>query len=119
VYLDTCSNDAPQVFRMGWCADYPDGNNWLNDVFHSGSGNNYEKYASPVFDDLVERAAVSTDPAERLALYREAEILICETDVAFIPIYFYTFNQLTKPYVVRTFAAIGGESWKNWDILDH
>jgi hypothetical protein len=26
---------------------------------------------------------------------------------------------LTKPYVVRTFSAIGGESWKNWDILDH
>jgi len=119
VYLDTCSNDAPQVFRMGWCADYPDANNWMNDVFHSGSGNNYEKYANPVFDDIVERAAVSTDPVERLALYRQAEILICDTDVAFIPIYFYTFNQLTRPYVVRTFAAIGGESWKNWDILDH
>jgi oligopeptide transport system substrate-binding protein len=119
VYLATCSNDAPQVFRMGWCADYPDGNNWMNDVFHSGSGNNYEDYSSPVFDDLVERAAVSTDPAERLDLYKQAEILICDTDVAFIPIYFYTFNQLTKPYVVRTFAAIGGESWKNWDILDH
>jgi oligopeptide transport system substrate-binding protein len=118
VYLNTCSTDAPQVFRMGWCADYPDANNWMNDVFHSGSGNNYEKYDSAVFDDLVERAAVSTDPAERLALYREAEVLICETDVAFIPIYFYTFNQLTKPYVVRTFSAIGGESWKNWDILD-
>jgi len=119
VYLNTCATDAPQVFRMGWCADYPDANNFLNDVFHSGSGNNYEKYASAQFDSLVEQAAVSTDPAERLALYREAEVLVCQTDVAFIPIYFYTFNQLTKPYVVRTFASIGGETWKNWDILGH
>ena len=119
VFLNTCSTDAPQVFRMGWCADYPDGNNWLNDVMHSGSGNNYEKYSNATFDGLVERAAVSINPAERLDLYKQAEILICQTDVAFIPIYFYTFNQLTKPYVVRTFSSIGGESWKNWDILPH
>ncbi len=119
VYLNTCSVDAPQVFRMGWCADYPDGNNFMNDVFHSGSGNNYEKYNNPVYDALVEKAAVSTDPAERRDLYKQAEILICETDVAFIPIYFYTYNQLTKPYVVRTFASIGGQTWKDWDILDH
>jgi oligopeptide transport system substrate-binding protein len=119
VYLNTCATDAPQVFRMGWCADYPDGNNWMNDVFHSGSGNNYEKYVNPTYDAIVEQAAVEVDPAKRLDLYKQAEIMICETDVAFIPIYFYTFNQLTKPYVVRTFAAIGGESWKNWDILPH
>jgi len=119
VYLNTCSVDAPQVFRMGWCADYPDGNNFMNDVFHSGSGNNYEKYNNPAYDALVEKAAVSTDPAERRDLYKQAEILICETDVAFIPIYFYTYNQLTKPYVVRTFASIGGQTWKDWDILDH
>jgi ABC-type oligopeptide transport system substrate-binding subunit len=91
----------------------------MNDVFHSGSGNNYEKYNNPAYDALVEKAAVSTDPAERRDLYKQAEILICETDVAFIPIYFYTYNQLTKPYVVRTFASIGGQTWKDWDILDH
>ena len=29
VYLKTVNTDAPQIYRMGWCADYPDENNWV------------------------------------------------------------------------------------------
>jgi oligopeptide transport system substrate-binding protein len=46
VYLKTLLPDAPveekpDVYRLGWCADYPDSNNWLNEVFNSKSGQNY------------------------------------------------------------------------------
>jgi oligopeptide transport system substrate-binding protein len=119
VFLNTCSTDAPQVFRMGWCADYPDANNWIYDVFYSTSGNNYEKYNVPEFDAIALAAQAETDPAKRLDLYTQAETMICERDVAFIPIYFYTQNVLSKPYVVRQYASIGGQTWKNWDILPH
>ena len=33
VYLDTTkSKDTPQIFRMGWCLDYPDANNFDREV---------------------------------------------------------------------------------------
>jgi len=119
VYLATCRENAPQIYRMGWCADYPDANNWVNEVFNSKSGSNYANYNSPDFDALIEQAARESDPAVRFDLYGQAETLMCDTDAAIAPIYFYTIVNLTKPYVVRTFAAIGGEHWQDWDILPH
>ena len=119
VYLATCREDCPQIYRMGWCADYPDANNWVNEVFNSGSGSNYANYNSPDFDALVEQAARESDPAVRLDLYRQAETLMCDTDAGIVPIYFYTMVKLTKPYVVRTYAPLGGEHWEQWDILPH
>jgi oligopeptide transport system substrate-binding protein len=119
VYLQTCREDAPQIYRMGWCADYPDANNWVNEVFHSASGSNYANYNNPAYDALVEQAARETDPDVRLDLYRQAETLLVDTDTAIAPIYFYTIVNLTKPYVVRTFAPLGGEHWEQWDILPH
>jgi len=119
VYLATCREDAPQIYRMGWCADYPDANNWVNEVFNSNSGSNYANYNNPEYDATVEQAARETDPAVRLDLYKQAETLLCETDCAIAPIYFYTTVNLTKPYVVRSFAPLGGEHWEQWDILPH
>jgi oligopeptide transport system substrate-binding protein len=119
VYLQTCREDAPQIYRMGWCADYPDANNWVNEVFHSSSGSNYANYNNPVFDMLVEEAARASDPALREKLYKAAEMVFCDVDAGIAPIYFYTIVNLTKPYVVRTFAPLGGEHWEQWDILPH
>jgi len=119
VYLATCVEDAPQIYRMGWCADYPDANNWVNEVFNSKSGSNYANYNSPDFDAFIEQAARESDPAVRLELYRQAETLMCDTDAGIAPIYFYTMVKLTKPYVVRTYAPLGGEHWEQWDILPH
>ena len=119
VYLATCREDAPQIYRMGWCADYPDANNWVNEVFNSKSGSNYANYINPTYDAIVERAARETDLEVRLALYQIAETLMCDIDAGIVPIYFYTIVNLTKPYVVRTFAPLGGEHWEQWDILPH
>ena len=30
---DYKGKDTPQIFRMGWCLDYPDANNFDRDVF--------------------------------------------------------------------------------------
>jgi ABC-type transport system substrate-binding protein len=32
---------TPHIFRMSWCADYPDANNWLYEVFHPTKGINW------------------------------------------------------------------------------
>jgi len=44
VYLQTLTEDSPQIWRLGWCADYPDENNWTLEVFHPLKGANRTKW---------------------------------------------------------------------------
>jgi oligopeptide transport system substrate-binding protein len=119
-YLKTCEGDAPQIFRMGWVADYPDENDWVNLVFHSGSGQNYTKWSNPSFDKIVEDAAATTDSAQRKQLYAQAEQILCVDDAAIIPIYYYTRFTVTKPYLQRTFHPMDGNDpiWE-WKVTAH
>lgn len=104
------------VWRAGWCSDYPDNHNFLYDVFHSSSQNNDTGWTNPEFDALVEQASTETDTATRIDLYAQAEQLLVEEDAAILPIYFYSQNEMTKPYVERTFALGGQQYFYNWDI---
>ncbi|MFN7131954.1 MAG: ABC transporter substrate-binding protein [Myxococcales bacterium] len=61
-----------------WYQDYPDPSNFL-DVLLNGEritdahSNNKAFYSNPEVNALLNRAAVETDPEERLKLYRQAE----------------------------------------------
>lgn len=116
VYIKTLTEDAPQIFRLGWCADYPDANNWVYEVFHSTDGTNDIKWHNAEFDRVTEEAARESDPAKRLELYKRAEQILCEEEAAMAPIYFYTFVRMTKPYLTRTYAPGGGEHFRDWKI---
>jgi len=116
VYLATITEDAPQIYRLGWCADYPDANNWVLEVFHSTLSSNRIKWHNAEFDRVTEEAARESDPAKRLELYKRAEQILCEEEAAMAPIYFYTIVNVSKPYLQRTFAPMGGEHVKDWKI---
>lgn len=116
VYLKTITEDAPQVYRLGWCADYPDANNWVLEVFHSTLSSNRIKWHNAEFDRVTEEAARESDPAKRLELYKRAEQILCEEEAAMAPIYFYTMVNVSKPYLQRTFAPMGGDHVKDWTI---
>jgi len=116
VYLKTLNEDAPQIFRLGWCADYPDENNWVMEVFNSTKGSNRIKWSNSEFDQLTEQAAFESDPAKRKELYFKAEKILCVDEAGIIPIYYYTRVVLTKSYVTRTYAPLGGEHIDLWKI---
>jgi len=118
VYLNTINEDAPQIYRLGWCADYPDANNWVYEVFHSTDSNNRIKWHNAEFDRVVEEAARESDPAKRLELYKRAEQILCEEETAMAPIYFYTFVNMTKPYLTRTYSSLAAEHFKDWRITE-
>ncbi|MBN1994557.1 MAG: peptide ABC transporter substrate-binding protein [Anaerolineae bacterium] len=91
--------DTPyQMYYLGWVADYPDPQNFLEVLFHSKSAQNYGRYHNPVVDDLLNEARGTQNIPERLALYRQVEQLILD-DAAWIPLYFEVENWLIKPYV--------------------
>ena len=116
VYLKTVTEDAPQIFRLGWCADYPDAHNWVYGNFHSTSGDNSIKWHNAEFDRVTEEASRVPDPIKRLELYKRAEQILCEEEAAIAPIYFYTFVRMVKPYLKRTHAPMGGEHIRDWII---
>jgi ABC-type oligopeptide transport system substrate-binding subunit len=75
------------MFWFGWVADVNDPDNFLREIFNSGSQYNHGKFTSSEFDQLVGKAKSSKDPAERQGLYVQAERLLCETEAALIPLY--------------------------------
>jgi ABC-type oligopeptide transport system substrate-binding subunit len=119
VFLDTTRRpDGPQIFRMGWCSDYPDANNWLMEVFHPTRSVNRVHWRNAEFAALTERAQVAQDPAERKRLYRRAEEILCREEAAIAPIYFYTRVTLTKPYLRARIAPMGGNHIRDWSFTD-
>jgi oligopeptide transport system substrate-binding protein len=127
VYLETTkSKDTPQIFRMGWCLDYPDANNFLaevtlpngsmNPVDASGAPAGGFMWNNPAYNEILAKAAIETDPAKRVELYAEAEQVLVYEDAVMIPIYWYTRVTTTKPYVTRTFSVGGHELYYKWDL---
>ena len=122
VYLTTIDvatpvEEMPHVWRLGWCADYPDANNWLHEVFNAEEGNNNARATPGKFEELTKAAQLEQDPEARKALYKEAEKILNEDEARIIPIYYYTTVALTKPWVTfRTFGEMGGSSFFQWKI---
>jgi oligopeptide transport system substrate-binding protein len=132
VYLQTLKNetpveDMPHIWRLGWCADYPDENNWVHEVFNSSAGANRarrgcvdpncQEVQPTKFDELTEQAAKEQDPEKRKEIYREAERILIEEETAIAPIYHYTRITMTKPWVTERYnAALGGDPIKDWKI---
>jgi ABC-type oligopeptide transport system substrate-binding subunit len=62
-----------QIVPYGWCADYPDPENFLDVLFHSKSDFNVAALKDAQFDGYVEKARTEQDVTKRLALYGQAE----------------------------------------------
>ena len=98
VYLNRLKADVPQMFRLGWGADYPDPDNFM-ELFTSVSGNNYTQWKSAEFDKLVAAAAAESAKPKRLALYNKAQTLLLEKDTVIIPLFVDALNVLVSPTV--------------------
>lgn len=96
--LERLDNQELGVFRAGWCADYPDPQNFLDILFRSGSPQNSFAYANPELDALLDAAAVHSDQARRFDLYQQAERLILDDWVA-VPLWHSRDFVLVQPYV--------------------
>lgn len=91
-------NTAPQMFILGWCADYPDPQNWLSVYWKTGAFGERIGYSSPDLDALLEQADVELDPAMRAQLYADAQRLL--TDGAPVAFMWNNVNAyLVKPWV--------------------
>lgn len=90
-------NESHMVF-YGWCADYPDPQNFLDILYHSESDFNVANFDDPEIDALLEQARVELDVATRVALYQQIETRLLE-DAAAIPLLHDVSNVLVSDRV--------------------
>ena len=91
-YLSSRNAGDFQVARAGWVGDYQDPNTFL-DMFITGAGMNGGKYSNEVYDTLIREAATMSG-ADRLDVLRTAEDIMINEDMAVMPMYYYTTNNM-------------------------
>jgi oligopeptide transport system substrate-binding protein len=87
-----------QLISGGWCADYPDPENFADVLFHTGSQQNNGGYSNPALDKLLEQARVEQDVNKRMAMYQQAEQMLVDDAAALWTTHSLSY-QLVKPYV--------------------
>lgn len=105
-HLDNIDAGRANMWRLGWVADYPDPENFLNLYWGANvpkdpkqiSPINSTRYVNPEFDRLFEQAIITTDKTERYKLYAQAEQIAVE-DAPMMYIYYDQDFRLLQPYV--------------------
>jgi len=90
--------EADEIYLLGWVADYPDPQNFLQTLFYTGSEYNHGRFSSKQLDDLIDRAAVELDHDKRMLLYLKAEHVVVD-QAPVMPLWFNRNYVLVHPRV--------------------
>ena len=94
--LRLLNESPPDLWVIGWTPDYPDPDSFLRvGVRFQRSGWHDERY-----ERIVEEARGLTDQEHRMALYRQAEMILVE-EAPLIPLTYGRYMLLRKPWVSR------------------
>lgn len=109
-HLESIDNGEAPFFRLGWIADYPDPENFLNLLWGrnaaptgKASPINSTRYHNPAFDSLFQQALATADDTERLNLYAQAE-QIAVNDAPMLWIFHDLDFRLVQPWVKNYFS---------------
>ncbi len=87
-----------QMWELGWAADYPDPENFLDIHFFSESRQNSTQYNNPEVDKLLLQARTERDNEKRFQIYNQVERILVQ-DAAWVPLFYGSAPLLVKPYV--------------------
>ena len=118
-YLYNLKTELDQMFDMGWVADYPHPQDFLDILFSSGADNNYGGYSNAQADSLIQQANRTLDQGQSFPLYQQAEQIIVN-DAGCLSLFFGKNYTLSKPYVKGYVASpIGINFLKNGSVSSH
>ena len=99
-YMKRAMKGEHDAILIGWTGDNGDPDNWMNNLYGCDSvkGSNYSKWCYKPFDDLVQKAKVTTNVAERSKLYSKSQEVL-KGQVPITPIAHSTVNQPVRKNV--------------------
>ncbi|HUG15064.1 MAG TPA: peptide ABC transporter substrate-binding protein [Thermomicrobiales bacterium] len=90
---------TPQIVWIRWFYDYPDPNNGYFDMFYSvKETGRRQAWSNAEFDALTIAGKEEPDPAARLEIYRQCEIIM-QTEVGYIPVVYRNAYYVYKPWL--------------------
>ncbi|MBN1537589.1 MAG: peptide ABC transporter substrate-binding protein [Anaerolineales bacterium] len=101
-FLNVADNDPGHILSVSWCADYPDPENFLDIIFHTGNDFNLSNYSNLEVDALLEQARIELETDRRIELYQQAEKALLD-DFSAIPMIIPSSFALVNP-AVKGFA---------------
>jgi len=121
LYLESLATNPDDLYRLGWCADYPHPNNWLYDVWACGLARG--GYCNQEYTDMLIEAQGIADLQEQLPIYEEASNILNE-DAPAVWVYWYGRFTLLKPWVkglvpTAADATLGATFWEKVYIEAH
>lgn len=106
------------IFSGGWCADYPDPENFLDLLYHSQARENIGRFSNATIDQMLVAARSEQDVATRLQAYQTIETEL----IAAAPSVFIAHGQtavLVKPRVQNyVLTPIGVPQWHHLSLSD-
>jgi len=97
MFYDTIQEHDFEMAYPGWQADFDDASTFL-ELFITGSGNNWGNYKSAAYDSAVAQAQQDSNLASRGGKLASAEAILLH-DQAIMPLYFWTSQNLIRPYL--------------------
>lgn len=125
-FLEKIQRGQVQMFGVGWVADYPDAENFLQLFYgpNRSPGPNHAKYENAEFDRLYEQAREMHDSPERTDIYQEMADIVVEDAVWIFrgqPLAYGLYHHWLKnykrhdfPYTMTKYYRIDTEARRRW-----
>jgi len=97
-FLSQMKNLEFDICRSSWIGDYGDPNTFF-DLFQSDSGNNRTGWKNPKYDELLRQSQLSSEPTERMELFKSMEKILVEEEFPILPIYIYVNRGMLNPRI--------------------
>ena len=97
-YLQRLKTKDVEIFRLGWLADYPDPDNFMN-LMTSFSDNNHTNWKNQKYDELILQAMTTKNSPLRKQLYDQAQKILLEEEAVAFPIYTNVSHILISPRI--------------------
>ncbi len=114
------ATDRDGAVLLGWTGDNGDPDNFLAVLLGCDGvgGSNRAQWCNPEFEDLIQRAKVTSDVAERTALYEEAQVVF-KREAPWVTIaHSVVFMPLRKEVTGYVMNPLGGHSFYGVDIAE-
>lgn len=110
--------EMPEMWRLGWSADYPDENNWVYEVFHCTDSQNRPRAECSDADELAKAAGREQDQEKRKEMYAQVEQMMFGDEVRVAPYYHRGFTTLAKPFIQRAYPTFAPPNWDSWTVVE-